>query len=230
MKAVVLCGGLGTRLGELTRETPKPLLNVAGKPFVTHVLEGLQKGGLSHACLAVSFQWQKLKAALGDSWNGLPLSYSVEEKPLGTGGAIRRALTSLNWTEAIIANGDTLVEADLQRMHELASQLNADVVLALKLVADTARYGRVTLLPNSKVASFSEKGLTGPGLINAGLFWIRADILATIPQDVFSFEQDVLMARLRKISIYGLPTDGYFIDMGIPEDLAKACRDLDEKL
>jgi D-glycero-alpha-D-manno-heptose 1-phosphate guanylyltransferase len=229
MKAVVLCGGLGTRLGELTRETPKPLLNVAGKPFVAHVLEELQNGGVSHACLAVSFQWQKLKAALGDRWNGLPLSYSVEEEPLGTGGAIRKALTSFNWPEALIANGDTLVEANLQHMHDLACRLNADVVLALKHVADTARYGRINLLPNSKVASFSEKGLTGPGLINAGLFWIRADILATIPQTVFSFEQDFMMARLQEFSIYGLPTDGYFIDMGIPEDLAKACRDLEEK-
>ncbi len=229
MKAVVLCGGLGTRLGELTRETPKPLLEVAGRPFVTHVLEQLQKEGVTHACLAVSFQWQKLKAALGECWNGLPLSYSVEKKPLGTGGAIRQALTTMGWPEAVIANGDTLVEASLERMHELAQQVGADVVLALKQVQDTARYGRVNLLPSSRVSSFSEKGISGPGLINAGLFWIRADLLASIPQQVFSFEQDLMMANLKELAIYAISTDGYFIDMGIPEDLAKACQDLEAK-
>lgn len=226
MNAVVLCGGLGTRLGELTRDTPKPLLEVAGQPFVTHVLERLQGNGVTHACLAVSFQWYKLRAALGDHWNGLPLSYSVEDKPLGTGGAIRQALKTMGWPEALIANGDTLVEADLRQMHSLGRRVNADVVLALKKVPDTARYGRVTLLPSGRVASFSEKGVGGPGLINAGLFWLRAELLTAIPHAVFSFEQDVMMAHLHEHAIHGLTADGYFIDMGIPEDLERARQDL----
>lgn len=226
MNSVVLCGGLGTRLGELTRDTPKPLLEVGGKPFVTHVLERLQSSGVTHACLAVGFQWQKLQATLGDNWNGLPLSYSVEEEPLGTGGAIRHALTSMVWSEALIANGDTLVEADLGQMQALAHQVDADVVLVLKHVQDTARYGRVNLHTTGKVASFSEKGVAGPGLINAGLFWIRSDLLTPIPKAVFSFEQDVLMAIRQEHAIYGLRTDGYFIDMGIPADLERARQDL----
>lgn len=226
MNAIVLCGGLGTRLGELTRDTPKPLLDVAGQPFVTHVLERLQGNGVTHACLAVSFQWHKLRAALGDHWNGLPLSYSVEDKPLGTGGAIREALKTMGWPEALIANGDTLVEADLRQMHAFGQRAEADVVLILKQVPDTARYGRVNLLPSGRVRSFSEKGVGGPGLINAGLFWLRAEILTAIPHAVFSIEQDVMMAHLQEHAIYGLTTDGYFIDMGIPEDLERARQDL----
>lgn len=226
MKAVILCGGLGTRLGSLTKDTPKPLLEVAGKPFIAHVLERLHSNGVTHACLAVSFQWQKLCVALGDHWNGLPLSYSVEDKPLGTGGAIRQALTSMGWPEALIANGDTLVEINLEQMQSLAHHVHADVVLALKHVSDTARYGRVNLLATGKVTSFSEKGLAGPGLINAGLFWIRAEFLTPITHAVFSFEQDAMMANLSGHSIYGLQTDGYFIDMGIPADLERARKDL----
>jgi len=226
MNAIVLCGGLGTRLGDLTRETPKPLLDVAGQPFITYILEYLQSSGVTHACLAVSFQWHKLRAALGDHWNGLPLSYSIEDKPLGTGGAIRQALKTMGWPEALIANGDTLVEADLWQILAVGQQANADVVLVLKQVADTARYGRVNLLPSGRVASFSEKGVVGPGLINAGLFWLRADLVAAIPHAVFSFEQDVMMAHLHQYDIHGLPTVGYFIDMGIPEDLERARRDL----
>jgi len=226
MNAIILCGGLGTRLGDLTRDTPKPLLDVAGQPFVTHVLEQLQSNGVTQACLAVSFQWHKLRAALGDHWNGLPLSYSIEDKPLGTGGAIRQALKTMGWPEALIANGDTLVEADLRQMHAYGQRADADVVLALKQVPDTARYGRVNLLPSGRVTSFSEKGVGGPGLINAGLFWLRAELLAAIPHAVFSFEQDVMMAHLHEYVIHGLPTDGYFIDMGIPEDLERARQDL----
>lgn len=142
MKAIVLCGGLGTRLGELTRDTPKPLLEVAGQPFVGHVLDHLQAGGVRQVCLAVSFHWQKLKDVLGDRWNGLPLAYSVEQQPLGTGGAIRQALAAMGWSESLIANGDTLVHAQPALLQQLGRQHDADVVLALKHVPDTARYGR----------------------------------------------------------------------------------------
>ncbi|MHA3960301.1 nucleotidyltransferase family protein [Synechococcus sp. LTW-G] len=222
MNAVVLCGGLGTRLGELTKDTPKPLLDVAGQPFVTHVLERLQSNGVRHVCLAVSFQWQKIHSTLGESWKGLPLTYSVEDTPLGTGGAIRRALTTMDWSEALVTNGDTFVEANLRQIQAFAHRSQADVVLTLKHVPNVARYGRVNLLPSGRVTSFNEKGKSGPGFINAGLFWLRSDLLTGIPDDVFSFEHHVMMKHLPRMVIYGLITDGYFIDMGIPEDLKRA--------
>ncbi|MFN9624329.1 MAG: nucleotidyltransferase family protein [Cyanobacteriota bacterium] len=226
MNAVILCGGLGTRLGSLTRETPKPLLEVAGKPFISHVLEQLHHSGVTRACLAVSFQWHKLKTVLGDSWQGFPLSYSVEAKPLGTGGAIRQAMLQMGWSEAIVANGDTLVDVDLKAMVSHSSLCSADIVLALKQVADTARFGRVNINSVTRVESFSEKGVAGPGLINAGVYWLRGSSLSQCPQDVFSFEHDLMAAQLAELQIYGKITEGYFIDMGIPEDLARARREL----
>ena len=226
VNAVVLCGGLGTRLGELTRETPKPLLEVGGKPLVAHVLEKLQAGGVTQACLAVSFQWQKLKYALGDSWNGLQLTYSVESEPMGTGGAVRQALQQMGWAEAFVANGDTLIDVDLGGMRNVATTNQADWVIALKLVDDAARFGRVNIGTGLRVTSFSEKGLPGPGLINAGLYWLRARVLEQAPLGVFSLERDLMAVSVSELAMYGFVTSGYFIDMGIPEDLERARRDL----
>ncbi|WVN42124.1 sugar phosphate nucleotidyltransferase [beta proteobacterium MWH-UniP1] len=229
MNSIVLCGGLGTRLGGLTRTTPKPLLEVAGKPFISHVLEKLRAAGVTYVCLAVGFQWEKIRAALGDSWAGLSLSYSVESKPLGTGGAVRKALQSMCWSEAFVVNGDTLVDVELLAMRNLALSRDADLVIALKNVEETARYGRVNLLQSSRIASFSEKGLSDPGLINAGLYWLKAEALNCFQGEVFSLERDIMASHVHDLSIYGFVTPGYFIDMGIPEDLERARRELSDR-
>lgn len=229
MKAVVLCGGLGTRLGKLTCTTPKPLLDVAGEPFIVRVLEQLQARGITHVCLAVGFHWEKIRAALGDSWAGISLSYSVESKPLGTGGAVRKALKLMRWSEAFVVNGDTLVDVELLSMRNLALSRDADLVIALKNVEETARFGRVNLLQSSQIVSFSEKGLSGPGLINAGLYWLNAEVLNCFHGEVFSLERDIMASHVQDLSIYGFVTSGYFIDMGVPEDLERARRELSDR-
>jgi D-glycero-alpha-D-manno-heptose 1-phosphate guanylyltransferase len=222
MRVVVLCGGLGTRLGKLTHKFPKPLLEVAEKPFIIHILEQLQRRCVTHVCLAAGFQWEKIRAVLGHSWSGISLSYSVESKPLGTGGAVRKALQSMCWPEAFVVNGDTLVDVDLLAMRELAVNRKADLVVTLKNVEETARFGRVDLLPSSRIGSFSEKGFTGPGLINAGLYWLKTDALNCFHGEAFSLERDIMASHIQDLFIYGFVTSGYFIDMGIPEDLERA--------
>jgi D-glycero-alpha-D-manno-heptose 1-phosphate guanylyltransferase len=229
MNAIVLCGGLGTRLGVLTVDTPKPLLEVAGKPFIEHVLERLQSNGVSHVCLAVSFQWQKLEATLGKSWNGLNLSYSIEDRPLGTGGAIRQAMIKMGWSESFVANGDTLVDVDMYSLVRLALANHADMVMTLKNIEDTSRFGKVNLQASGRVVSFDEKGQSGPGLINAGLYWLRANALRHVARETFGLERDVMLAHVADLSIYGLVSQGYFIDMGIPEDLARARAELSRR-
>jgi NDP-sugar pyrophosphorylase family protein len=226
MKAVVLCGGLGTRLGPLTRETPKPLLDIGGKPFITNVLDHLAANGTTEIVLAVSFQWQKLRDALGETWRGLPLHYSVEAEPLGTGGAVRQAMHQMGWTEAIVANGDTLLRMDPRLLRDAASQHSADLVLALIQVNDASRYGCVRVGVDSRVLEFEEKGQSGKGLINAGLYWIRAGVLDKGPDGVFSLERDLMAAQVNDLAMYGVATSSYFIDMGIPEDLERARREL----
>lgn len=226
MKAVVLCGGLGTRLGALTRETPKPLLDIAGKPFIAYVLDHLAASGTGEFVLAVSFHWQKLRDTLGASWNGLPLSYSVEPEPLGTGGAVRYAMNHMGWDSALVANGDTLLKMDPRLLYEAAEQNSADMVLALKRVGDASRYGRVRMSADSRVVAFEEKGQTGEGLINAGLYWISRTALALPERTAFSLEQDVMSARMAELRMYGVSIDEYFIDMGVPVDLERARHDL----
>jgi D-glycero-alpha-D-manno-heptose 1-phosphate guanylyltransferase len=227
VKAIVLCGGLGTRLGELTRALPKPLVEVAGRPFLAWVLDQLRDGGIDEFVLAVSFHWEKIRDAIGTEWRGAPVSYSVEPEPLGTGGAIRRALRQSGADEAIATNGDTLLKFDALQLMQFAREKGADIGLALKQVPDAGRFGKVVADASGRIASFEEKGAQGAGLINAGLYYVKASALDAVEAERFSFEQDVLKPGCERYALYGLPTDAYFIDMGVPEDLMRAREDLE---
>jgi D-glycero-alpha-D-manno-heptose 1-phosphate guanylyltransferase len=226
VKAIVLCGGLGTRLGALTQDTPKPLIEVAGRPFLQHVLEQLRSAPIDGFVLAVSFHWEKVRALIGEHWQGLPVQYSVESTPLGTGGAIRQAMRQGLLPEALVANGDTLIRCDAAALVEFAGRRDADVSMALKEMPDCSRFGRVLTEADGRVTGFAEKGLGGPGHINAGVYWLKSAVLEPEAEVGFSFEQAVLARRHRDLRIFGLPTPGYFVDMGIPEDLARARSDL----
>lgn len=226
MKAIVLCGGLGTRLGNLTRETPKPLIDVAGRPFIAHVLDHLVENGVQGIVLAVSFQWEKLRDCIGSIWCGVPVTYSVEQYPLGTGGAIKHAMLVSNLQSALVVNGDTLLLERPKKLHEFSLLHNADVGLALKLVKDATRFGTVEVADDRRVLSFREKGITRAGYVNTGMYWVEQRVFEALPSERFSFELDVLAAQSGMKSIYGLETQAYFIDMGIPDDLERARFDL----
>jgi D-glycero-alpha-D-manno-heptose 1-phosphate guanylyltransferase len=190
------------------------------------VLDHLAANGTTEIVLAVSFQWQKVRDALGSSWQGLPLHYSVELEPMGTGGAVRHAMNQMEWVEAIVANGDTLLKMNPNLLHSAAGQHSADMVIALKQVDDASRYGRVRIEVDSRVVAFEEKGQSGEGLINAGLYWMRARVLDKAPDGVFSLERDLMAEHVTKLAMYGVETSGYFVDMGIPDDLERARREL----
>jgi D-glycero-alpha-D-manno-heptose 1-phosphate guanylyltransferase len=222
MDAIVLCGGLGTRLGDLTRETPKPLIEVAGRPFVTHVLDHLVSNGVKKIVLAVSFQWEKLRDALGFSWRGIPLSYCVEYAPMGTGGAIKFALQQNDLDKALVVNGDTLLLESPRPLMDLSDFYKADVMIALKRVENAGRFGRVLIEPNGRVISFEEKGSTDSGHINAGMYFVHRRVLSEINKNKFSFENDILSKYCVHLQIFGHTTNAYFIDMGVPEDLLRA--------
>jgi D-glycero-alpha-D-manno-heptose 1-phosphate guanylyltransferase len=222
MDAIVLCGGLGTRLGELTRETPKPLIEVAGRPFVTHVLDHLVNSGTKRIVLAVSFQWEKLRDALGLSWRGIPLTYCVDSNPMGTGGAIKFSMQQNDLEKAFVVNGDTLLLESLRPLMDLSDLFQADVVIALKRVENAGRFGRVHIEPNKRVISFEEKGRSEPGHINAGMYLVHSRVFNEVDKNIFSFENDILSKYCGNLQIFGYTTDAYFIDMGVPDDLQKA--------
>lgn len=226
MKAVVLCGGLGSRLGALTAETPKPMLHVAGRPFLAHLLNRFQGLGLTGIVMAVGFQWEKISQYFGDSWDGIPIHYVVESRPLGTGGAIKNAMAQAGADEALVVNGDTLFTIDFHAFLQFAKFHDAATSMALREVPDCSRYGRVTLSSDARVLGFGEKGRTGPGLINAGIYYQRASALAGIQAEAFSFETDYLAVQHGLQAMFAMPLDGYFIDIGIPADLERAQTEL----
>lgn len=222
MKVIVLCGGLGARLGDLTRDTPKPLITVAGRPFLAHVLDQLVVAPIDEIVMAVSFQWQKVRAAIGDSWCGVEVSYSIEQQPLGTGGAIKQAMWQAGVTEALVANGDTLLKMDAGDLLRFAHEHRADIAIALKATEDTARFGKVSIDTSGRIIAFEEIGQCARGLINTGVYYVEDSVFAPIDAVAFSFEKDVLARHHAALAMYGMRTDAYFIDMGVPEDLARA--------
>lgn len=218
----MLCGGLGTRLGSLTLDLPKPLVEVAGKPFLSYVLDQLLTTSIDEIVLAVSYQFEKIQDAIGYQWHGLKVSYSIEKEPLGTGGAIKQAMEQCNLTEALVINGDTLLKCDVATLLRLAQDKQADICMALKMTSDTARFGKVKVNQSGRVIAFEEKGGGSQGLINSGVYFVRAGVFSKSSKAAFSFELDILTKNLTRLAIYGMPTDAYFIDMGIPEDLSRA--------
>jgi D-glycero-alpha-D-manno-heptose 1-phosphate guanylyltransferase len=226
MKAIILCGGLGTRLGALTKDMPKPLLNVAGRPFISYVLDRLAKAGINGFVLAAGFQWSKLHDYIGDEWNSIPVQYSVETEPLGTGGAIKKALSNMGVHETIVVNGDTLFDINIQQFLQFAIANHSMASIALRKVEDCSRYGRVTVNSQGRITSFGEKDFCGEGFINGGVYYLRSNALDSIVVNTFSFERAFLEHKYPKELIFGMVFDEYFIDIGVPADLHRAQTDL----
>jgi D-glycero-alpha-D-manno-heptose 1-phosphate guanylyltransferase len=221
VKVIVLCGGLGTRLGDLTRDTPKPMLSVGGRPFIAHVLDRLCTDSIEGIILAAGFSWPALKDFIGDQWRGKSVEYSVEPEAMGTGGAISLAMRSYNLAQALIVNGDTLFDIDLDIFLKDFKQPVATRI-ALREVKDCSRYGRVTLDSNYRITSFGENGYFESGLINGGIYLQQYEPLLAFGDRAYSFENDYLAPKVTHLRMEGVRFNDYFIDIGIPEDLQRA--------
>ncbi|MGH0034632.1 MAG: nucleotidyltransferase family protein [Myxococcota bacterium] len=227
MEAVVLAGGLGTRLQSVVSAAPKPMAPVAGRPFLEILLESLASGGVRRVVLSVGHLGHVISDHFGDRFAGLELDYAVEPSPLGTGGGLRRALSRVQAAWAIVANGDTWVEMDLRdlwRRHHLALEADPGLRMSMTLhpVDDARRYGRVAV-EDGRVVRFEAAGAAGPGWINAGTYLVASDLLAdpALP-DRFSFEAGFLEPRLPALRPLAYRVRGRFIDIGVPEDYARA--------
>jgi D-glycero-alpha-D-manno-heptose 1-phosphate guanylyltransferase len=223
VKAIVLAGGLGTRLSGIISDIPKPMASVGVRPFLEYLLDYLVEQGVEQAVLAVSHKWEVIRQHFGDSYRGIPLGYSVEDEPLGTGGAIRQALETLPDDEIIVLNGDTLFHIDLDAFATTHRGGNSLLTIALKQVADCDRFGRVKISDNGVITEFQEKSTNGPGWINGGIYMLNRQLLDNFPMPVkFSFEQDLIEPNIGRICPLAFQSDAYFIDMGIPEDYERA--------
>ena len=223
MKAIVLAGGLGTRQAHVTSELPKPMAPIGSRPFLEYLLDYLVEQDIEAAVLAVSYKWQVIREHFSDDYRGMPLTYSVEDEPLGTGGAMKQALETLSDDEVVVLNGDTLFRVDLQGMADRHRSGARRLSMALKQVADSGRFGRVQVSNNGVITNFLEKATNGPGWINGGVYMLNRQLFSDfqMPQS-FSFEKDLVEPNIARIQPLAFQSDAYFIDMGIPEDYRRA--------
>jgi NDP-sugar pyrophosphorylase family protein len=223
VRALVLCGGLGTRLRPVLSDRPKSMALISGTPFLQLLLDRLKSEGVDDVILGTGYMAEKIESYFG-SGNKLAMriSCSREHEPLGTGGALKLAEPLVS-DPVLVLNGDSYVEWRLNPMLELFRAKNADIVIVLQAVADITRYGSVALNQEDRVTEFIEKGArSGPGLINAGIYLLRKQIVRDLPAGTaISLEQDVF-PRLLDRKVYGLISTGLFIDIGIPEDFKRA--------
>ena len=223
MRAIVLAGGLGTRLASRTYFYISRRGNFINGPFLEYLLDDLVDQGVEHTVLAVSYRWEVIQEHFGSLYRGMDLGYSVEENPLGTGGAIQQALESLTDKEVFVLNGDTRFRVDLMEMEKIHRNGGAPLTIALKRVADSGRFGHVEVTADGVVTRFLEKSTGGPGWINGGVYMLNNSLFRDFPMPKkFSFELDLVEPNIDRIQPQAFQSDAYFIDMGIPEDYQRA--------
>ena len=228
-EAIILAGGLGTRLRSAVPDLPKCMAPVAGKPFLHYVMTYLQQQGVDKFIFSLGYMNDAIESFLAENYPPACYQVSVEEEPLGTGGAIKLACKLATEKNILVLNGDTLFSVDLEKLAMDHKASNADCTLSLKPMHEFDRYGVVELSAENRVISFKEKQFYQSGLINGGVYALSVSsfLKEPLPQK-FSFEKDYLEQYYRERNIYGLAQDEYFIDIGIPEDFERAGRELAE--
>ena len=227
MEAIVLAGGFGTRLAHVVSDVPKPMAPVAGKPFLEYILQDLVQNGVKHIAIAVHHKKEVIMDYFGTEFCGIPIDYSVEDVPLKTGGAIKKALSLCREERVFVINGDTFYRVPLKEMQAFADGFGGPVVIAVKGMTDFSRYGKVDVDESRIITCFHEKEFCTRGYINGGVYNISRMALESYPE-AFSIEEIYFPEILKKRGIAAFPCNGYFIDIGIPEDYEKAQHDFKE--
>jgi NDP-sugar pyrophosphorylase family protein len=224
-QAAILVGGRGTRLGSRTDSVPKPMMPVGGRPFLDYQLEFLRQFGVSDVVLCVGYLAEVMEARYGRGMFGLRVAISREANPAGTGGALSLARELLADTFFML-NGDTILDCDLRALEAaLASDPGLQGTIALREVPDTGRFGRVSV-DGSRITAFEEKSAGAPGLINGGVYCLKRSAVDLLPAAPCSLEKDLFPRLAAERRLAGVPGAGYFIDIGLPETLAQAEREL----
>ena len=225
-EAIILAGGLGTRLKSSVPDLPKCLAPVGGKPFLDYVIHYFHHQGIRKFIFAVGYKNELIEAYLKSLAASISWELSVEQEPLGTGGAIKLACSKIVGPSSLILNGDTFFAIRPDELSAFHETTNADCTLALKPMKDFDRYGVVSLNKDGSVNSFLEKRYYREGLINGGIYALKTDaLLKDSFSDKFSFEKDYLEKQYSDRRIFGMIQDHYFIDIGIPSDYERAERE-----
>ncbi len=229
-EAIVLAGGLGTRLQGVIHDIPTPMAPVNGRPFLDYVLAYLKRFQIERVILSVGYKYEVIEARYGVNYNNMEMVYAIENEPLGTGGGIVNALTQAQGNDVFLLNGDTFFNVNLLELYRHHTQAQAQLTLSLKPMQHFDRYGTVEL-SGSRVSAFIEKRPMESGLINGGVYALSKSAFTafSLPQK-FSFEKDIMEAGITKLTMQAIISDGYFIDIGIPSDYSLAQTQLPQQI
>lgn len=220
-----MAGGFGTRLQQVVSDVPKPMAPVAGRPFLDYQLKRLSLAGYKQVIVSTGHLAHKIEEHYKNGFENMQLSFSHEEHALGTGGGIRLALQHCNQNRCLVLNGDSLFDFSLEDFQTKTTEAKAMHAVALRMVKDTSRYGAVQVTTNNRISFFGEKSPEKKeGTINAGVYSLdKEHYLAHTPNSAnFSIEKDFFEKHAGSGLLYGFAYEGYFIDIGIPEDYLRA--------
>ena len=222
-QAIILAGGLGTRLRSVVEERPKSMALINEKPFLEYLLDYLISQHIQKFILSVGYKSAFIESHFGNTYKGAKIVYVYEETPLGTGGAVKKALEEVDAEYTLVTNGDTLFLVEIAPFFQQHLRTKASISLALKPMKDFDRYGTVKASSEGKVLQFQEKKYQKEGLINGGMYLFnRAAFDPFELEEKFSLEKDFFEKHLEELALYAWMCDSYFLDIGIPEDYEKA--------
>ena len=235
MEAILLCGGLGTRLRSVVSDRPKPMADIAGKPFLHYLVKMLSKSGVKHLIFALGYMGEQIEAYFksGEDY-GLSISYSYEDSPLGTGGAIRNALSRVSEENVLVLNADTYFHTDYENLFMQQLKNKAAMTIAGRKIEDISRYGAILKDETGRILRWNEKmnpnegKSSRPGEINGGIYVMQKSLIEKIPEGKQSLENDCIPAWLKDgVYLQAILSDGYFMDIGIPEDYEQFRKDIE---
>lgn len=222
MEVIILAGGFGTRLRSIISNVPKPMAPINDKPFLWYIMEWLYKQNIKKVILCVSYKSEVIKDYFGDKYKEMEIVYSIEEVPLDTGGAIKKAFEKVNSEYIFIVNGDTFFDISIWKMFDHHLKTQSCMTIALKPMKDCDRYGTV-VLSNDRIVSFKEKEYKKHGNINGGIYITHRNLFNEFEmQKKFLFENDFIIKHIASLKLMGFIADEYFIDIGIPQDYKRA--------
>ncbi len=229
-ECVILVGGQGTRLRSVVNDIPKPMADINGKPFLEYLLYFLNNQGCRHCVLSVGYKHEVIENYFGNQYCNIKLDYAIEEVPLGTGGGIKNSLGFISQNDFFLLNGDSFFNVNLARLAGFHFSKKALVTLSVKEMYHVERYGTLNI-ENDRVINFNEKKAIERGFINTGVYVMSKHVFESeniIQKEKFSFEKDILEANVGISPFYAFQSNGYFIDIGIPQDYQKAQTELKE--
>jgi D-glycero-alpha-D-manno-heptose 1-phosphate guanylyltransferase len=222
-EAVILAGGFGTRLSSVISDMPKVMAPVNGRPFLDYQLAYLAFSGIKRVIMAVGYKHEMIMQHYGDRFGNIRIEYSIEQEPLGTGGAVKQAFKIAQNSPVLVLNGDTFFEIDLSKFHDFYRRRDAKIIMAIREVDDVGRFGAVEVEWDGQITRFHEKSdMRDKGKINGGIYLIDKNFFLNLDlPNKFSLEKDFFEKIYKQQSIYAMTCRRYFIDIGVPDEYAR---------